>query len=124
VKFPGNEQGGRVGEGSFQTQIFFEDVDNFLRQGQDALLVSFAEHPQLCLGQAEILQLESQDFAGSASHQATSGSPLRLLSDALRRPHPLRKAVVEYCATSGCTPTRGVDNVLQRSERREERRRI
>src|SRR5260370_42606019 len=40
--FQGNEQGGGVGERSFQAQIFFQDLDNFLRQRQDALRVSFS----------------------------------------------------------------------------------
>ncbi len=74
--FQGNEQGGGVGERSFQAQIFFQDLDNFLRQRQDALLVSFAEHPHLRFGQLEILELQSQNFTGAQSvqqHQADQG---------------------------------------------------
>ena len=63
-------------KGPFQTQIFFEDLADFLRQGHDALLISFAENPQMRLGQAEILQPQSQDFAGAQAieqHQAHQG---------------------------------------------------
>ena len=74
--FQANEQRGRVRQRSFQAQIFFEDLEDFLGQGQEAVLVSFAEHPQLRLSQAEIPQLESQDFAGAQAieqHQAHQG---------------------------------------------------
>ena len=72
----GNEPGGGVGEGPFQAQIFFEDLADFLGQGQEALLVSFAEHPQLRLGEAEILPPQRQDFAGAQAieqHEAHQG---------------------------------------------------
>jgi hypothetical protein len=72
----GNEQGGRVSQRSFQALIFFEDLADFLRQGQDPLLISFAENPQVCLGEAEILHPQSQDFAAAQAieqHQAHQG---------------------------------------------------
>jgi len=63
--FQGNEQGVRVGEGPFQTQIFFEDLENLRWQGQNAFFVSFAEHPHLGIGQLQIRELQSQHLAAS-----------------------------------------------------------
>ena len=74
--FQGNEQERGVGERAFEPQIFVEDLENFRRQGHDALLVSFAKNPHLRIGQLEILQLESQHFTGAQAieqHQAYQG---------------------------------------------------
>ena len=74
--FEGNEQSRGVGERSFETEIWIEDLDEFRRQWQNALLVCFAEDAQLGVGQLEILQLESEDFAGAQAieqHQTDHG---------------------------------------------------
>jgi hypothetical protein len=62
--FQADQQRTRVGERPFQPQIVFQDVDDFLGQGQDALLVSLTEDPHLRVGQFEILELEGEDFTG------------------------------------------------------------
>jgi hypothetical protein len=74
--FQGNGQRGRVGERLFQPQIFFEDFDDFRRQGQNAFLVSFAEDPHLRIRQLGILDLKSRHLArtqASEQHQAHQG---------------------------------------------------
>jgi len=74
--FQGDEQGRGVGERPFQPQIFFEDLDNFRRQRQNAFFVSFAEDSHLCFGQLQILDLKSQHLARAQTvqqHQAHQG---------------------------------------------------
>jgi hypothetical protein len=61
--FQGNEQERGVGERPFQPPIFVEDFENFWRQGQDALLASFAENSRI--GQLQIRELKCQDLAGA-----------------------------------------------------------
>ena len=69
--FQRNEEKGGVGERPFQAQIFFEDLDDFRRQRQNAFLVAFAEDSHLRLG-----ELERQHFARAQTieqHQADQG---------------------------------------------------
>src|SRR5213592_1716795 len=74
--FEADEQSRPVGERSFQPQIIFQDVDNFLGQRQEALLVSLTADAHLGRGPLEILELESEDFTGPQAieqHQTRYG---------------------------------------------------
>ena len=76
VAFQGDEQSGRVGPGPFPARIVPEHFEDFRRQGYDALLASFAEHPHLAFGELQVLRLKRQDLAGAQTieeHQAYQG---------------------------------------------------
>ncbi len=74
--FQTDEQRGGVGGRPFQIQVFFQHAADFLWQRQDALLVSFAAHTDLQVGQLQVGELEGQDFTGAQAiqqHQADQG---------------------------------------------------
>ena len=72
----GNEQERGVGKRPFQPQILFQNPDHFLGQRQKAFLVAFPEDSHLGIGQLEIVELKSQDFARAhpiEQHQTHQG---------------------------------------------------
>jgi len=74
--FEADEHRTGVGDRPFHAQIVLQSFDDFLRQWQESLLVSFAEDTYLRISQMEIVKLESQDLAGTQTieqHQAHQG---------------------------------------------------
>ena len=74
--FQTDEQRRGVGQRPFQMQILFQHGADFFGQRQDALLVSFAQHAHLRVGQLQVGELESEDFTGAQAieqHQAHQG---------------------------------------------------
>src|SRR5204863_203401 len=62
--FEADEQRKRVSVRPFQPQIILQDVDDWLGQRQESLLVSLTEDAHLCRGQLEILELNGEHFTG------------------------------------------------------------
>src|SRR5256885_10071771 len=60
--FEADEQRKRVSVRPFQPQIILQDVDDWLGQRQESLLVSLTEDAHLCRGQLGILELKGQHF--------------------------------------------------------------
>jgi hypothetical protein len=50
-----------------------QDLDGFCGQGQDALLVAFAEDAELGFGEAEIFELEVEKLTGAQAIQQQEG---------------------------------------------------
>ena len=56
--FERNEQGGRVGQRTFQAQIESEDFPEIRGQGHDAFLVAFAVDAHLAVGELQVFQFQ------------------------------------------------------------------
>ena len=74
--FEADEQRKRVSVRPLQPQIILQDVDDWLGQRQESLLVSLTEDAHLCRGQLEILELNGEHFTGPQAieqHQTRYG---------------------------------------------------
>src|SRR6516164_9057100 len=60
--FERDEQGGRVGQRTFQAQIMSQDFEDLRGQRQEAFLVSFAVDAHLSVGELQVLQFQGQDL--------------------------------------------------------------
>ena len=60
--FERDEQGGRVGQRTFQAQIMSQDFEDLRGQRQEAFLVSFAVDAHLSVGELQVLQVQGQDL--------------------------------------------------------------